>query len=391
MRPLASVAQTMPGSGIREIVNLAVKMPDVIRLEVGEPNFPTPPHIVEGAFRGIQDGFTKYTQSCGLLSLRELLAQRVTRVSGVPVTADQVNVTIGGVEGVLAAIVAVVEKGEEVLIPDPAWPNYEMSVLAHEAVPVHYPLHIERGFVPQLEDLEPLVTPRTKLLIVNSPCNPTGAVFPRETVKELVEFAQRHNLWLMADEVYDELVFEGEHVSPAIYDSERVISIYSFSKTYAMTGWRIGYVVANPEASRVIMKLQEPFISSVAAPVQKAAEAALTGPQDCVREMRDSYRERRDAVVDVLKSHNNYMYTPHGAFYIMVDVSEADMHARDFALALLKERGVAVAPGTAFGAVGSHTVRVSLATEKSQLIEGVSRLCDFTREVKASPRVSAYG
>ncbi|MFN8475326.1 MAG: pyridoxal phosphate-dependent aminotransferase [Anaerolineae bacterium] len=391
MRSLASVAQTMPGSGIREIVNLAVTMPDVIRLEVGEPNFPTPPHIVEGAIRGVQAGFTKYTQSCGLLSLRELLAQRVTRVNGVAVTADQVNVTVGGVEGVLAAIVAVVEKDEEVLIPDPAWPNYEMSVLAHEAVPVRYPLRIERGFVPQIEDLEPLVTPRTKLLIVNSPCNPTGAVFPRETVQALVEFAQRHDLWLLADEVYDELVFEGEHVSPAIYDPERVISIYSFSKTYAMTGWRIGYVVANREASQVIMKLQEPFISSVAGLVQKAAEAALTGPQDCVREMRDSYHERRDAVVDVLKKHGSYMYTPHGAFYVMVDVSDSGLNSRDFALALLRDRSVAVAPGTAFGSVGSHTVRVSLATEKSQLIEGVTRLCDYAHEVSATLRTRVYG
>lgn len=382
MKPLARVAQTMPGSGIREIVNLAVKMPDVIRLEVGEPNFPTPAHIVQGAMRGIEQGFTKYTQSCGLLSLRELLAQRVHRVSGLAVTADQVNVTVGGVEGVLAAIIAVVEQGEEVLIPDPAWPNYEMAVLAHEAIPVHYPLRIENGFVPLIEDLERVVTPRTKMLILNSPCNPTGAVFPRATVKALVEFAQRHDLWIMADEVYDELVFEGEHVSPAVYDPERVVSVYSFSKTYSMTGWRIGYVVANLEVSQVIMKLQEPFVSCVAGPVQKAAETALTGPQDCVREMRDSYRERRDAVVAVLKANDAYMYTPHGAFYIMVDIGDQGMDSREFALALLKEKHVAVAPGTAFGTVGQNTVRVSLATEKSLLIEGVTRLCEMVHEGK---------
>lgn len=379
MKALAKTAAVMPGSGIREIVHMALTMPDVIRLEVGEPNFPTPAHIVEAAHEAANGGFTKYGPSGGLHSLRELLAERVTRVNGYPVQMAQVNVSVGGVQGILAAFSAVLDPGDEVLLPDPAWPNYEMAVLLREAVPVHYPLYIEQGFVPRPEDIEPLITGRTKLIILNSPSNPTGAVFPRETIEGLVALAQRHDLYLLSDEVYDELVFEGEHVSPALYDPERTIGIYAFSKTYAMTGWRVGYVVANETISKIITKIQEPMISCVASPVQKAAEAALTGPQDCIRQMRDSYRERRDAVVELLKDDGYYVYTPHGAFYIMVDVRDAGVDSRQFALNLLETSRVAVAPGTAFGHLGDHFVRISLATEKGLLLEGVHRLCEFVK------------
>jgi aspartate/methionine/tyrosine aminotransferase len=379
MKPLAQTATQMPGSGIREIVHLALTMSDVIRLEVGEPNFPTPAHIVEAAYQAANAGFTKYGPSGGLQTLRELLTGRVRRVNGYEVTAAQINISVGGVQGILAALSALLNPGDEVLIPDPAWPNYEMAILLREAVPVHYPLYIEHGFVPQPEHLESLITPRTKLMIINSPSNPTGAVFPRATIESLVALAQRHDLYLLSDEVYDELVFEGEHVSPALYDAERTIGIYAFSKNYAMTGWRIGYVVANGELSKVITKIQEPMISCVASPVQKAAEAALTGLQDCIGEMRDSYRERRDAVVKLLKEEGYYVYTPAGAFYIMVDVSDAGVDSRQFALNLLEQCRVAVAPGTAFGKLGDHFVRISLATEKGLLLEGVRRLCEFVK------------
>ena len=385
MKPLAHTPEYMPGSGIREIVNLAITMPDTIRLEVGEPNFPTPRHISEAAYQAASTGFTKYTQSCGLLSLRELIAQRVSRDNGYAVTPTQVNLSIGGVQGISVALLALLDAGDEALIPDPGWPNYEMMITLREATPVHYPLYIEDGFVPRLEYLEQLVTPRTKLLIINSPCNPTGAVFSREMIEALVDFAQRHDLYLMADEVYDQLIFEGEHVSPAVYDPDRVISIYAFSKTYAMTGWRIGYVVANEPLSQVIMKIQEPLISCVSSVVQKAAEAALTGPQDCIQEMRASYQERRDAVVEVLKAYDYYVYTPQGAFYIMVDISRSGLDSHQFALALLEAQRVAVAPGTAFGPkMGRDFVRISLATEKSLLLEGVRRLCEFVGKLKIS-------
>jgi aspartate aminotransferase/aminotransferase len=376
----------MPGSGIREIVNLAVHMPDVIRLEVGEPNFSTPAHIVDAAYQAARNGFTKYTQSSGMLGFRELLARDIGGRHDYHLTADRVNVTVGGVEGVTAVMIALIEAGDEVLVPDPGWPNYEMSVRIREARAVRYPLAIENGFLPRVDDLERLVTPRTKLLVINSPSNPTGAVFPRALLEDLLRFAQRHDLYLLSDEVYEHMIFEGEHFSPARLDPDRVLALYSFSKTYAMTGWRVGWVVANDEISKVLMKIQEPMISCVSQVAQKAAEAALTGPQECVREMRDAYRERRDAVIDVLKAHGAYTYTPQGAFYIMIDIGRSGLDSHAFALGLLRDRHVAVAPGTAFGDAGRHLVRVSLATERGALVEGVTRLCSYIDEARRRPR-----
>ncbi len=299
MRTLSPAALAMPASGIREIVNLAVHRPDVIRLEVGEPNFPTPAHIIEGAVSGIADGFTRYTQSNGLLSLRTLLAEKVERRSGVSLSPDQIIVGIGGVQVIFTTLLALIDgaRGDEVLLPDPGWPNYEMAVLALRGRAIRYPLHIENAFVPRIEDLERLVTPRTRILILNSPSNPTGAVFPREVVASLMQFAARYDLWVLADEVYEEIVFDDAHISPFPVDPARTVSLNSFSKTYSMTGWRVGYAsTGNAELAQVMAKIQEPQISSVPGPAQKAAEAALLGPQDCVAQMRDAYRERRDAV-----------------------------------------------------------------------------------------------
>ena len=374
----------MPASGIREVVHVAMKTPDVIRLEVGEPDFATPQHIVEAAYEAASAGFTKYLPSAGLSSLRDLLSERVKRVNGYAVKSEQIVVTVGGVQCVFATMLALLNPGDEVLIPDPAWPNYEMAILLQGSIPVHYPLSIRDEFVPIVERLETFVTPRTKLLVVNSPSNPTGAVLSKEIIVQLVEFARKHNLYLLSDEVYDEIIFEGEHVSPALYDPERTISVYSFSKIYAMTGWRLGYLVANGDISDTIAKIQEPQISSVSSVGQKAAEAALTGPQGCVKEMCNSFRERRDAVVELLQQRDAYMYTPHGAFYIMVDIGASRLDSREFAFDLLDKHRVAVAPGTAFGTHGSNFVRISLATEKSDLLEGVSRLCDHLQHLQTS-------
>jgi aspartate aminotransferase/aminotransferase len=294
-----------------------------------------------------------------------------------PVCAEQVTVTLGAMEGIYAALTALVEPGDEVLVPDPGFPNIPMAVQTRGGSNVCYPLCIEHGFIPRLSDLERLVTPRTKLLVINSPGNPTGAVFSRATVEALMEFARRHDLWVLADEVYEQLVFEGEHVSPMLFDSERVVSVHSFSKSYAMTGWRVGYTITPLTLARVLTKIQEPIVASVPAPLQKAAEAALLGPQDCVDEMRATYRARRDAVLEILKEYGLCVYVPRGAFYVLVDIRRARLPSREFALKLLEEKRVAVAPGSAFGCNGHSLVRVSLASETNALIEGVRRLCEL--------------
>jgi aspartate aminotransferase/aminotransferase len=246
---------------------------------------------------------------------------------------------------------------------------------------VFYPLEPRHDFLPDLERLQALVTPRTKAILINSPANPTGAVFPRSMLEALAEFAVRHDLWLISDECYDQVVLEGEHVGPASFlDDGRVITIYTFSKTYAMTGWRLGYAVGSQELIDSVTKVLESNISGVNTITQKAAEAALDGPQECVVEMVDAYRRRRDLVVDLLEEAKMLVNVPHGAFYCMADVSRAGMDAREFALWLVRERGVSIAPGTAFGEVARDQVRISLASSEEDLREGVSRLVEGVRE-----------
>jgi aspartate aminotransferase/aminotransferase len=205
-----------------------------------------------------------------------------------------------------------------------------------------------------------------------------------------MDFAQRHDLWVLADEVYDELIFEDEHVSPFSLDPARTISLNSFSKTYSMTGWRVGYAATvDPELASVLAKVQEPQISSVAGPAQKAAEAALLGPQDCIAEMRNAYRDRRDAVVSVLRAHDLFSYQPRGAFYLMLDISRSGLDGHAFALRLLDEERVAVAPGTAFGDIARDQIRISLATERGALLEGVDRACRLVERLAAGTPVRA--
>jgi aspartate/methionine/tyrosine aminotransferase len=378
MRPSNSLVKNMRRSGIREIMDLSQGMPDVVHLEVGEPGFPTPQHIVEAAERAMEQGFTKYTPNAGLRSLREQSVAKLRTVNGLDVGIDNVVVTTGAVGGLATAVMAVVELGEEVLIPDPGWPNFEMMVTCSHAVPRLYPLYAGDGFWPRIEVLEELVTPRCKAMIINSPCNPTGAVFPAELVEDLVDFALRHDLYLIADEVYEQLVFEAEHVSPGKFDPDgRVVGVHSFSKTYAMTGWRVGYAVASEAIAGLIAKLQEPFFSCASSVSQKAAEAALAGPQDCVAEMRNAYREHRDLTTDLLEAGGLAFVKPLGTFYTMVDITPFGMDSYSFAKRLLQEAGVAVAPGRTFGPSADGYVRVSLAPTAGEIREGLSRLTSF--------------
>jgi aspartate aminotransferase len=371
----------MSHSGIREISNIAVGMPGTIRLDVGQPNFRTPDHIGEAGKRAIDEGFTGYTHTQGLIGLRERLVAKLQRVNGYGVTPEQIACASGGVGAIAAAMAAILEPGDEVLLPDPGWPNYRMMPPWLGARSVFYPLLVGADFQPDLERLASLVTARTRILVINSPGNPTGAVWPRPVIESLAEFAVRHDLWLISDECYDQILFEGEHVSPASFlDDGRVISIYTFSKTYSMTGWRLGYAVGEAGVIDTLTKVLESNTSGPSTIAQKAAEAALDGPQDCVAEMVAAYAHRRDLAVDLLDESGLLVSVPHGAFYIMADVSAVGTNARDFALRLVAERGVSVAPGTAFGKVGAGAVRISLASSDEDLREGIARLAEAVRE-----------
>jgi aspartate aminotransferase len=366
-------------SGIREIANEAIRTPGAIRLEVGQPNFPTPKHIGEAGKRAIDEGKTYYTHTQGLLSLRERLVAKLARVNGIKVTPDRIATTPGGVGGVAAIFAAVLEEGDEVLLPDPGWPNFRMMLAWTHAKGVSYPCRPADGFQPDLDTIARLISPRTKLLVVNSPNNPTGAVYPRDTIARLVELAQRHNLWLLSDECYDQILLDGSWTSPASIapDDPRIASVFTFSKTYAMTGWRIGYVAGSAELIDTVTKVLESNSSCVSTISQVAAEAALDGPQDCVTEMVAAYRHRRDLVVDLLREAGLFIAEPAGAFYCMADVSPSGLGSREFAFELLRKKGVSVAPGTAFGEVGKDSVRISLASSDQDLREGVGRLAEF--------------
>ncbi|MGH3149046.1 MAG: pyridoxal phosphate-dependent aminotransferase, partial [Rubrobacter sp.] len=319
-------------------MDLAWEDPEAIHLEVGEPDFPTPEHVVVAAHEAARAGRTRYAPNAGLPELREALAEKVTRRNGYEARPEQVLVTQGGIQALYLVLRGLLEPGDEVLLPDPAWPNFRMIAHLLGARVLSYPLVSEGGFMPRLEDLERLVTPRTRAILVNSPSNPLGTVLPRDQVEELLAFAGRQGLWYISDEVYDEIVFDDTFVSAgSLADpDDRLVSIYSFSKVYAMTGWRVGYLVAPPDLATLLTGMQEPIISCVNTPAQVAALAALTGPQDVVRKMTESYRTRRDELLGVFNRGGLPSSKPSGAFYVWTDVSGAGVPSMEFARSLIE-------------------------------------------------------
>jgi aspartate/methionine/tyrosine aminotransferase len=355
---------------------LAARYPDALNLGIGDPSFPTPPHVIEAAAKAARDGFTKYTPSGGLASLRELVAGKVCDRNGIDCTMDNVVITTGGCGGLFTTLACLLDPGDELLVPDPGWANYPPMAHMLNARPVFYPLDPARAYEPDLAALEARIGPRSRAILLNSPGNPTGAVYGGETIAAVLEVARKHDLWLISDECYDELVFDGSHVSSAtVGEPERVVSVFTFSKSYAMTGWRVGYVVATPELATAVAKAQEPVVGNASSVSQKGAEAALLGPQECVGEMRDAYRQRRDMALARLDSAGVAYVRPTGAFYLMVDVSQAG-DSVPFAHRLLEEQRVSVVPGSAFGPSGEGWVRVSLCVAPEVLDEGLGRLAE---------------
>ncbi|GAB3878950.1 pyridoxal phosphate-dependent aminotransferase [Terrabacter terrigena] len=368
----------MKRSGIREIMDLAAQRSDVLHLEVGQPDFATPTHIVEAACAAATQGYTTYTANKGLLEVRESITAKLKRDNAIDVAADDVVISCGAVNALFESLVALVSPGDAILLPDPGWPNYEMMADTLSAQVSRYPLLPDEGYIPDLERLDALAAePGAKVLIINSPGNPTGAVFPRWVIEELVDIARRHDLYLISDECYEQIVFEGEHVSPGSLEHDgRVLSVFSMSKSYAMTGWRMGYVAGESSLIDLVAKVQEPVVSCATSVTQKAGQAALEGDQSCVREMTASYRARRDVVVDLLRSGGLLINEPKGAFYILADISAASSDSYAFARRLVAEKGVAVAPGLTFGPAGAGVVRLSLATDLDQLRTGTQRLVE---------------
>lgn len=380
-----SPALRVPRSGIRTLMDLALRDPQALHLEIGEPDQGVAAHVVEAAAAAGRQGRTGYTSSTGLPALRAAVADRVGARSGRPTKAEHVVVTHGAMHGLAMAFQAMLGPGDEVLVPDPAFPNWAMAATAAGAGVRTYPTRPEHGYVPVPAEVEAAITSRTRALLVCSPDNPTGAVYPAAVLAQLVEIARRHDLWLLSDECYEAITFGVPFVSPAAFDTDgRVVVFGSVSKTYGMTGWRIGWV-ATPvrELIEVLGHLSEALVACPSTVGQVGALAALTGRQDAVGLAVASYRERRDAAAELLAARGVGFARPEGAFYLLVDVEDDDTDA--FAQRLLAERHVAVAPGATFGAQAAGRVRVSLASARPVLLEGLSRLADEVVAGRAEP------
>jgi aspartate/methionine/tyrosine aminotransferase len=376
MPKLAPHISAMPGSGVRHILELALRRPDTIVLAVGEPGEVVEPRVREAAAEAWREGDTRYTPNGGIMPLREAIVAKLARENELDVDVEQVWVTVGATQALHMAMALTLSHGDEVLVPDPGYTTFTMNAHLLQAVPVPYPLGPERDFQPDLAELEALVTDRTRAIIVNSPSNPLGSTFDRETLAALIALAERHDLWVISDEVYERFTWGAPHTSLATLDrTGRVLTVFSTSKTYAMTGARVGWLVTPPGWRQVMLRVQESIVSCVDAPAQRAALAALTGPQDGVEHAATHYRVNLAAAMAELDRRGIRYLTPTGAFYLWIDVSHAsEGDVAGWCERFLDDAGVAVAPGSAFGASGEGWIRVCVASDRESLLEGLRRL-----------------
>ncbi|TDN92818.1 aminotransferase class I/II-fold pyridoxal phosphate-dependent enzyme [Microbacterium sp. BK668] len=376
MPRLADHILGMPGSGVRHILEQALRLDDAIILAVGEPGEEPAPAIREAAAAAWREGHVRYGPNGGIAPLRRAIVDRLDQANGVRVDVEQVWVTVGATQALHQAMSLTLAPGDEVLVPDPGYTTFTMNAHMLAAVPVPYALSPERGFQPDLAQLEALVTDRTRLLIVNSPSNPLGSTFEPSTIQALLDFAARHDLWVLSDECYEAFTYGIPHVSPASLDADdRVFSVFSTSKTYAMTGARVGWLVTPRGFSATMLRVQESAISCVDMPAQHAALEAITGSQDHVRAAAAHYRENLVAATALLDERGLTYLAPTGAFYLWIDVSHAtDGDVAAWAERFLHEHRVAVAPGSAFGRTGEGWIRVCCAARRDDLLEGLGRL-----------------
>ena len=382
MVSVSSRLERIPRSGVREIFDMARGIPDLVHLELGEPDLPMPNHITQAAVQALREGFTKYTPNAGTEELREAISEKLRRENEINADPNrEILVTAGSMEALSLCILSTVNEHDEVVIPDPGYVNYPAQVLLAGGVPVPVSLTEDNDFRLTAEGLEKVVTKKTRLVIMNYPSNPTGAISLLEDLRGIADFAADHDLLVLSDEAYERLVYPGGmHHSIAALPGmlERTISIFSFSKTYAMTGMRVGYAVTGGELIRQMTKLQEHYVACVNSIAQRAAVAALRGPQTCVEEMVKEYARRRDVIAEGLsKIKIMTCRKPAGAFYAFPNISKSGQNSRTFAQNLLREAKVATVPGIAFGKLGEGHIRLSFATGIDNIREALRRMAEY--------------
>jgi len=373
---------TLKPSGIRRFFDIATTMKEVISLGIGEPDFNSPQPIIEAGMRALKEGETHYTGNRGILSLRQALCDKLERLYGVSYDpATEVVMTVGGSEALNIACAALLDPGDEVLLPTPCFVSYQGVIALAGGVSVEVPSRMENNFMPDPADLEKAITPRTKAILINFPNNPTGAVADRETLLAIAALAEKHDLVVISDEIYDRLVYGFEHVCfPALPGMrERTILIGGFSKDYAMTGWRIGFACAPAHLMDGLAKVHQFIIMTAPTMAQFGALEGLTCCEDFVEHMRVEYDRRRRLIVEGLNYIGLPTFEPKGAFYAFPKVSVTGLSDEEFAERLLQEKHVAVVPGSAFGPGGDGFVRCSYATAFDQIEEALDRIDQFVK------------
>ncbi|WP_297069363.1 pyridoxal phosphate-dependent aminotransferase [Thermococcus sp.] len=366
-------------SKIRELFEKARKMENVISLGIGEPDFDTPEVIKDAAKRALDEGYTHYTPNAGIPEFREAIAEYYNDFYKVDVHPDNIIVTAGAYEGTYLAFQSLLEEGDDVIIPDPAFVCYVEDAKITEAGIIRIPLREENGFRVDPDELVEIITKRTRMLVINYPNNPTGAVMKKQDAKALADIAEDYNLYILSDEPYEHFLYEGAKHYPMIkYAPDNTILANSFSKTFAMTGWRLGFTIAPDQIIKDIIKLHAYVIGNVTSFIQIAGITALRDSRSWagLEEMRRTYSERRKVVLKHLSNMPHVTpFKPKGAFYVWAKIDpELDMSSEDFANWLLENAGVVVIPGTAFGKHGEGWIRISYATKRDQLIEAMDRM-----------------
>ncbi len=386
MHPLSTIAH-MPRSPIRRIYERAIQMDDVVFFSLGEPDFDTPQQAVEEAVRSLRRGETRYTPNAGLPELRRAAAASLLeydRVSYDPET--EICVTSGGMEALALALLTLIEPGDEVIITDPSYTNYRDQIQICKGVPVYVPVREEDGFQYRPDELRRAITDRTRVIMINTPANPTGGIASRKLLEEIASIAVERDLFVLFDEVYKHIYYDDEpffSIAAAPGMRERTLVIDSCSKAYAMTGWRVGWIAGPAEIVTCVPKLQENLCSCVPAFVQRGAVCALETAGEDARRMARAYRERRDFIVSAVNAIPGLSARePKGAFYLFVNIRRSGLTSEDFAMRLLEEARVALSPGSAFGPSGEGYARISYATSMDALREGAARIGAFMRRLR---------
>ncbi len=377
------VANLKP-SGLRKFFDIIAEMPDVVSLGIGEPDFDTPEVIRQAGIRALTEGHTHYTSNAGISTLRRALAEHLARRYGVTYDPDtEIMLSVGVSEALYLAMTALLDPGDEVLVPTPCFVSYQAEVVLAGGVAVEVPLRAEDGFQPNVEVLAQHVTPRTKAILINYPHNPTGAAADRAAMEALARFAAEHDLIVISDEIYDRLVYGVEHVCfPALEGArERTILLGGFSKDYAMTGWRLGYAAAPAPLLQPMLRVHQYTVMTAPTPAQVAAITALQEADEAVEAMRQAYNRRRRLIVDGLRTIGLPTVEPRGAFYVFPDIRHLGIDDETFAWRLLEEEEVAVVPGSAFGEAGRGFIRCSYATSEANIEEALTRIARFVQRL----------